>query len=542
MRLRIHFTTITARLCACLVSGAAFFAGVQWPVSAAEGIRLSPAAGADLFRDGSIPQLRIELNPAALESLRQKPREYVVAKLTEGATVYQQVGVHLKGKIGSFRPIDEKPSLTLDFCRFENGRRFHGLRKIHLNNSVEDPSYANEKLGSELFRSAGVPAPRVTRALVTLNGRALGLYVLKEGFTEDFLALHYGSIGGELYEPGDGHDVNEPLDRNSVRAPVDKGRTALKRMATAALLADPVQRWRELDDTLDTAEFLAFMSMEIMLGHRDGYCLARNNFRVYHDVEKDKMVFFPQGMDQLFGTADLPWQPRVAGLVAQALMGTSQGREHYAGTFGSLLTNVFRVQALTNRVDELERELRPVLSRGEWAKVWRECGDLKERIAQRGASLVAQLQRPPMGLLAFTGGVGRPEGWEISTRPQQGKIGHAELEGRAALHIGTTAETTASWHARVLVPAGRYRFQGEVRVAGVKPLPQGVYQGAGLRIGGGYREQATFTGDSAWQTVGTGFQVTQPLEEVELICELRARAGDAWFDVASLCVLRMDDL
>jgi hypothetical protein len=313
-------------------------------------------------------------------------------------------------------------------------------------------------------------------------------------------------------------------------------------MATAALLADPVQRWRELDDTLDTAEFLAFMSMEIMLGHRDGYCLARNNFRVYHDVEKDKMVFFPQGMDQLFGTADLPWQPRVAGLVAQALMGTSQGREHYAGTFGSLLTNVFRVQALTNRVDELERELRPVLSRGEWAKVRRECGDLKERIVQRGASLVAQLQRPPMGLLAFTGGVGRPEGWESSTRPQQGKIGHAELEGRAALHIGTTAETTASWHARVLVPAGRYRFQGEVRVAGVKPLPQGVYQGAGLRIGGGYREQATFTGDSAWQTVGTGFQVTQPLEEVELICELRARAGDAWFDVASLCVLRMDDL
>ena len=28
-----------------------------------------------------------------------------------------------------------------------------------------------------------------------------------------------------------------------------------------------------------------------------------NNYRVYHDVTADKIVFFPHGMDQMFGTA-----------------------------------------------------------------------------------------------------------------------------------------------------------------------------------------------------------------------------------------------
>lgn len=45
--------------------------------------------------------------------------------------------------------------------------------------------------------------------------------------------------------------------------------------------------------------------MEVMLGHRDGYCLARNNHRVYHDLDSGKMVLFPHSTDQLFGSLAL---------------------------------------------------------------------------------------------------------------------------------------------------------------------------------------------------------------------------------------------
>ena len=174
--------------------------------SASLAVEFRPAQtlpGADLFTNGAVRQLRIEMAPSGVESLRRDPRQFVRATVKEEGTVYDDVAIHLKGSVGSFREVDDKPDLTLDFNRFNTGRKFHGLRRIHLNNSVEDPSYCNELLGGELFRAAGIPAPRVAHAVVTLNGRRLGLYVLKEGFTEDFLGCYFKQVGGNLYEPGE---------------------------------------------------------------------------------------------------------------------------------------------------------------------------------------------------------------------------------------------------------------------------------------------------------------------------------------------------
>jgi hypothetical protein len=117
-----------------------------------------------------------------------------------------------------------------------------------------------------------------------------------------------------------------------------------------------------------------------------------------------------------------------------------------------------------------------------------------------------------------------------------------EVDGLPALHIATSSEVSASWRTRVLIPCGRYRFEGRARIAGVEPLRFGAHHGAGLRIGGSVRETASFTGNASWQTLAAGFEVAQPMQEVELICELRARAGEAWFDLGSLRVLRIDDL
>lgn len=494
----------------------------------------------DLFSAGTIHRLQIELNADAVDSLRKNPREFVPATVFDGAVAYPQVAIHLKGSVGSFRPFDDKPALTLDFSRFQNGRKFHGLRRIYLNNSVEDPSYANEILGSEFFQAAGIPAPRVTRALVALNGGAPRLYVLKEGFTEDFLAHHFRNISGELYEPGTGHDVNEKLDRNSVKAPFDRNRAALNHLSAAVQETDPAQRWRKLDAALDTRRFLIFMAAEVMLGHRDGYCINRNNFRVYHDLDSGKIIFFPQGMDQLLGTADFPWQPNWSGLVAQAVMSTPEGQRGYAATFGLLLTNDFNVEKLTGRVDELVQELRLALDKDEFAKVKAAADVVKERIVKRKLSLVVQLNRPALKPLEFTADSAHPVEWEIAERPAQGSIEQNQINGLTTLHISAQSESLASWHTIVLLPRGRYRFEDRVRVAGVEPLTLGTHSGARLRVGGSAQETTALTGDSAWQKLAADFEVGQPLAKVELICELRARAGEVWFDLPTLRVLRID--
>jgi len=508
----------------------------------AQGTEKSPFswAGAELFTNGFICQIRIELGPDASTSLRDRPREYVRATVVESGNTYSNVGVHLKGS-ESFRPLEDKPSFTLDFSKFAKGQKFHGLRKVHLNNSVEDPSYVNEIIGSEAFTSAGVPTPRTTRALLVLNGRSRGLYVLKEGFTEDFLSRHFKRISDELYEPENGSDIDSQLKRNSVLAPAGNGE-ALRALAGAALEPEPARRWQRLNATLDMDRFLTFMSLEVMLGHRDGYCLARNNFRVYHDLDSGKMVFFPHGMDQLLGTADFPWQPSLGGLVASAVMTTPEGKQNYAVRFGSLLTNAFNVGNLTNRVNQLVDELRPVLTGSEWARVRDEAVMVNERIVQRRASLVSQLNQPPPKPLVFAGGAEPLRGWRAEATTNANTDEVKSPDGLVALHITATGEAAASWRTTALVPRGRYRFEGRVKVANVQPLPYGIHHGAGLRIRGAKRQTESLTGDSAWRLFGTDFQVEQAAEEVEFICELRARRGEAWFDLNSLRVLQMGDL
>jgi hypothetical protein len=495
--------------------------------------------GADLFTNGPVLQVQIEIPPDAVKSLHLDPRKFVHATLRENTLAYKDVALHLKGSVGSFRELDDKPALTLDFDKFDAGQKFHGLRRIHLNNSVEDPSFCNELIGGELFRAAGVPAPRVTHAIVELNGRRLGLYVVKEGFTEDFLACYYDKFSGELYEPGEGHDVNQKLKRNSVKAPAQDP-AALETLAAAALENDLSKRSQLLEKSLDVNEFTAFMAMEIMVGHRDGYCLARNNYRVYHDVESGKIVFFPHGMDQLFGNPGVTWQPQMTGLVAKSLMETPDGKARYRATFGTLFTNIFKVSQLKSTVDAVVARLKPALTASEFAAVSSEAAHLKERIVLRDLSLKHQLREPDRAPLSFTSGVAHLEGWKkVDALDPNSLEQTAAPDKTPALRISAAARSGASWRATALLGPGRYRFEGQVKVTGVKPLPYGKFQGAGLRVTGSVRQSPNVIGDSAWQPLSEPFEVKDETKEIEFVCELRATSGDAWFALDSLKVIQI---
>src|SRR5439155_16897824 len=112
--------------------------------------KLKDRPGDDLFVNGVVPRLCIEIPPEGIAILRAyewnrklngQDRTNVLAMVRDGNKVYTNVAIHLKGGLGSFRPLDDKPALTLNFERSAEGQRFHGLQKVHLNNSVQDSSY-----------------------------------------------------------------------------------------------------------------------------------------------------------------------------------------------------------------------------------------------------------------------------------------------------------------------------------------------------------------------------------------------------------------
>src|SRR6185436_18253752 len=113
-------------------------------------------------------------------------------------------------------------------------------------------------------------------------------------------------------------------------------------------------------------------------------------------------------------------------------------------------------------------------------------------------------------------------------------------DGRGALHVLAGATTSASWRAKVLLGPGQYRFEGQARTAGLKPLPFGKNNGAALEVSGirGSRPR-WLTGDKGWTKLEVDFEILKNEQELDLICGLRAAGGEAWFDLETLKLRRI---
>ena len=505
-------------------------------------------SASDALFTGLVPRLHIEI-PAeslkVLESYRQAWRQErperidVPVTVREGGRVYTNVALHLKGSF-SFQPIGGKPSMTLNFEKLAPGQRFHDLTKIHLNNSVQDPSYLCESFAREMFQSVGVPSPRATPALVKLNGRDLGVSVLIEGANKRFVKRHFPSAQGNLYDGGSGGDVTKALETDSGEHPED--RSDLTNLVQATRIPDPDDRLVQMTRVLDVEEFITFAATESLFVHWDGYSIGGNNYRVFHDVARDKMVFIPHGLDQLFGVSSSPalsLTPTFKGLVAKALFSVPEGRRRYLARVAQLSTNEFRVAALHARVDKLAARLRfalkdnpPLLGAFEDS-----VEDLKSRITVRAASVAQQIQNPkrpaplaadrsvPLGNWTFKAGTTQTaSGTRIATL------------GRQMLRVNVRGpESSGAWRTTLLLEAGHYEFTGLARTQDLPPHAPGT-NGVILRISGERSTQGIAV-PTDWTKLSYAFDV-RGIMEVELACEFRGPEGLGLFDLSTLRLVR----
>lgn len=512
----------------------------------------APTSGAgrtgDDFLDRSpFHEVALILAPEDVASLRAQPRSYVDASVRVDALPPVRARVRLRGSSGSFRPVDDRPAWTLDFAGVGAvdgaGEVLPGVERLQLGNGVEDPGLWDEWAGARLFRAAGIPAPRVVRARVRLNGRALGLYVLKEGFSRGFLARHFVRPDGALYDNDAGCDVDQSLHL-ALAGGVRNGEGAVARAAAWAGRADPAERWGRLAEVVDRVGLADFLAVEVMLGHRDGYGLARNNFRIYDDPATGRMVFLPDGLDQLWEPASLPWNPAFSGLLGKALTESSEGRALYAERFRVVFAHLLAPAAMASWEREIDAELaalRPRVSGWEFAVLHRGADHLKRRMQERARALRGQLADPGPPVLAFSGGRASIESWTALDDPEGRLLARVPAQGgRGHLTIRAERGSGAAWCARFRVPEpGVYRLEARVRVEGVRARPGAKAPGGGLRLAGRSREMEGLLGTSDWQPVTLSIPVLDAARPVEVRCELAAVAGRFWIDVETLRLARV---
>jgi spore coat protein H len=356
------------------------------------------APGMDLFTNGPVLRLKVTIKKDQMDSLRSDHRKPVPAALQEGSTSYNDVGVHLKGAAGSFRDVDDRPALTLDFDKFSEKQKFHGLSKIHLNNSVQDPALLDEAICGELFRAAGVPAARATHAFVDLNGRKLGLYVVKEGFTKEFLRQYFKNTDGNFYDAGFVKEITEGIPKLYGKGPDD--RSDIDALIKAAEEPNEAKRWKKLNEILDVDRFISMSVLEVFTVHWDGYGFQRNNYKLYVNPENKKIIFFAHGMDQMFGRGGeehLSLEPPMGGLVSQALYSTAEGRKRYFERAKVLFEQVFQIKDLLERVDKLAAPVQAALASKPAAlrDYNAEIEALKERITTRQKVVANRVRKLP---------------------------------------------------------------------------------------------------------------------------------------------------
>jgi len=219
------------------------------------------------------------------------------------------VGVRLKGGIGGFRPLSGKSAFKIKFNFSVAGQRFQGLKKLTLNNMVQDDSMVHETLSYTLFRAIGVPAPRTGFAYVRVNGADYGVYLDVEQLDDVALQQRFATTQ-HLYE---GNYTNDLLPGQASVYEVDEGSPTDR--ADLQALIDAVDAPGSFSDNVapvaDLAEMTKQGAVERWIDHWDSYSCwddssfgsqySPNNYYLHSDAA-GRFTMLPWGTDQTFNT------------------------------------------------------------------------------------------------------------------------------------------------------------------------------------------------------------------------------------------------
>jgi hypothetical protein len=279
----------------------------------------------------------------------------------------------------------------------------------------------------------------------------------------------------------------------------------------------------------------------------------------------------PHGIDQMFWKTDGPIMTGRSGLVAKSILETEMGRDLYLQKMIQVRSNVFDLQAITNRLEQLTQRLAPVLARGGVRQVGQfqsAARMLRDRIIARARDVDLQLAGVKQLKRLKTN-----EAVTLTTWSPGRADGHVEVDrsGKpAALHLKASGSMgQGEWLCPIWIEEGRYVIEGRVRVSGVAGAQGAEPVGAGFRVWSTRKEtrdaswswfpysskrdrqlgglipvvpestEQRLDGTTDWTVIRHEFELRQPLADLQVQAVLRAAEGEAWFDPTSIRLRRL---
>ena len=289
-----------------------------------------PGSAGWLYDPSKVVAIDLTLSPSAEAELEAEPDEYVEGGFAISTTDGVAGRRRTAGRIARpgrhspqgqrerlVRPLSGKAAFKVKF-NFENskgekGKKYLGLKKLTLNNMVEDFSLIHETLAYTAYRGVGLPASRTGYAFVRVNGQPYGLYLNIEDMDDVALERWFGKFEDpqHLYEGESGADVIPGVDELPVGEggfEVDEGDEAnledLKALVAAVNSIEGEGWSAAVAPVADLAELTRIWAVEKYIGHWDGYAgqagkFQPNNYFLYSDAS-GVFQMLPWGADETF--------------------------------------------------------------------------------------------------------------------------------------------------------------------------------------------------------------------------------------------------
>ncbi|HEY3964700.1 MAG TPA: CotH kinase family protein [Planctomycetaceae bacterium] len=367
------------------------------------------------------------------------------AVVVDGQT-FDDIGIRYKGNgtIGdASRTI--KKSIKIDLDHFGGTGRWHGRKTLNLHCGVTDPSKCREMLGYQLYRAAGVAAPRTALAEVWLDvpgkydNQLLGVYTVVEQPDKQFLRTNFGSDKGLLMKPEGlrdfadmGNDWNRYKQQyEPKRDATDEEAARMIAFARLAGTASDEEFRREIAGFLDIEDYLRFLAVTAFVSNSDSFFGLGHNYYIYLHPETGKLHFFPWDLDRAFANFPIfgsksqqmnfslthPYAGKHR--LTERLLEMPGVSEQYQKLLKDLSTTVLARETLLREVGALEAAVKDLIERDAKAALARQDGvagfgpfammgqppDLRIFVEKRTKSVAAQLDGTSQGHVP-TGGFG----------------------------------------------------------------------------------------------------------------------------------------
>jgi spore coat protein H len=234
---------------------------------------------------------------------------YVPVTVSYNNKVWKKVGFRLKGNSslssawgsGNYKlPFRLKTTEFGDVYSAVKGQRFYGFKDLTFSPGYSDNSLIREKLGSDLFRAAGIPAARTAFARVYINfgegKKYCGVYTIVEAIDDTMVKTEFGNDDGNIYKPEStfANFIATEFEKKNNEDKVDYSDVqSVITVLNSNLRTTNSAEWRnQLEAVFNVDHFLKWLAINTAIVSWDAYGRMAHNFYLYNEPQK-KLTWIP---------------------------------------------------------------------------------------------------------------------------------------------------------------------------------------------------------------------------------------------------------